>query len=337
MSNTQSPESAFILRGEDLTHRFPVSRTFSDILSGTRRAVTGVSGVNIAVKRGEVFAVVGESGSGKSTLGRILLGLVKPTLGRVFHEGKNIADFTASERMTFRQKAQVVYQDPFSALNPSMRIGRQIREPLDVHRIGTPSQRNAAVAALLEQVGLDPALARVRPEELSGGMRQRVGIAMALASSPDIIVADEPTSALDVSVQAQILNVLAKLQQQRKLAMVFITHDLGVVSHFADRVAVMYLGRIIEQDDVRKLFAEPKHPYSRMLLSAVPSHRPGARPVPEAPRGEPASPLSPPTGCAFHPRCPHAMERCRVEAPMLRDQSDGAKVACFLFDDGAGQ
>ena len=299
MSSMQSPESDFILHGEDLTHRYAMNRSFGDILSGTRRTVTGISGVNIAVKRGEVFAVVGESGSGKSTLGRILLGLIKPTLGRVFYDGKNIAEFTSGQRMNFRRKAQVVYQDPFSALDPSMRIGRQIREPLDVHRIGTPAQRNASVAALLEQVGLDPALASVRPEELSGGMRQRVGIAMALASSPDIIVADEPTSALDVSVQAQILNVMAMLQQQRNLAMVFISHDLGVVSHFADRVAVMYLGRIVEQAAVRQLFAEPKHPYTRLLLSAVPSHRRTAEPLPEAPRGEPASPLSPPTGSHF--------------------------------------
>jgi oligopeptide/dipeptide ABC transporter ATP-binding protein len=314
-----------ILRTEDLTRRF---RLGSGLL-GRGQHLTAVANVSLNVRRSEILAVVGESGSGKSTLGRMLVGLLAPSEGRVLCEGEDIRGMGRAGWMRFRRRAQVVFQDPHSSLDPRMRVGAQIREPLDIHKIGVPAERNRRVAELMERVGLDPAHARANPAELSGGQRQRVGIAIALASSPDVIIADEPTSALDVSVQAQVLNLLADLQREQNLTLVFITHDLSLVRHFCDRAAVMYFGRIVEEAETAKLFASPSHPYTRMLLSAIPDLDPSRRDEWSQPQGDPPSALSPPSGCAFHPRCPVAGPLCAADAPGLENVGERHLAACF--------
>jgi oligopeptide/dipeptide ABC transporter ATP-binding protein len=314
-----------ILRAEGVTRRF---RLGSGLLDRGKH-VTAVANVSLEVRRSEILAVVGESGSGKSTLGRMLAGLLAPSQGRVVCEGEDIRGLDRASWMRFRRRAQVVFQDPYSSLDPRRRIGAQIREPLDIHKIGAPAERNRRVAELMDRVGLDPAYAKANPSELSGGQRQRVGIAIALASSPDIIVADEPTSALDVSVQAQVLNLLADLQREQNLTLVFITHDLGLVRHFCDRAAVMYFGRIVEEVETAKLFASPSHPYTRMLLSAIPDPDPSRRSEWSEPEGDPPSALTPPSGCAFHPRCPLAAPLCAAESPSLERVGERHLAACF--------
>jgi oligopeptide/dipeptide ABC transporter ATP-binding protein len=289
--------------------------------------------VTLDIYQGQTLAVVGESGSGKSTLGRLLLRLLTPTSGQVLYKGRNIVTMTSAELRQFRRHAQIVFQDPYASLNPRMRVGAIIREPLDIYSEGTPAERERRVHELLERVGLTSAQARAFPAELSGGQRQRVGIAAALALSPQVIIADEPTSSLDVSVQAQILNLLAELQRDYHLTFVFITHDLGVVRHFSDRVAVMYLGKIVEEAPGESLFERPQHPYTQLLFSAIPNPDPRQRVDWQIPEGEPPSPLNPPSGCSFHPRCPHAMPVCAQREPRLLPTPAGHQVSCFLHQE----
>ena len=332
MSATLRSDPDVILRAGNLSRSFVFSGGLFGRLRGTERTLKAVDGVDLAICRGEVFAIVGETGSGKSTLARLLLRLLAPTGGTLEFAGEDAGMQGAAADLRFRRRAQVVFQDPYSALDPRMRVGAQIREPLDIHRIGHASERGAMVLLLLDRVGLGPEHADAYPADLSGGQRQRVSIALALAPGPEIIVVDEPTSALDLSVQAQILNLLSDLQRDDDLTIVFITHDLGVVRHFCDRVAVMYLGRIVEQAPTDTLFARPGHPYTQALFAAIPDHDPSARTPWPVPVGDPPSPLSPPTGCAFHPRCPVSVARCATEVPALRPAPNGRAVACHLFD-----
>lgn len=296
--------------------------------------VRAVDGVSLDVERGETLALVGESGSGKTTLGRCVLRLVEPTSGTVRFDGQDVLALGKEPLRRLRRRMQIVFQDPYGALNPRMTVGATVREPLEIHRLARGAEADERVATLLREVGLDPSLARSYPHELSGGQRQRVGIARALAIAPEFLVLDEPVSALDVSVQAQVLNLLADLKERRGLTYLFIAHDLAVVRQLADRVAVMYLGRIVELAAATAIYAQPRHPYTASLLSAVPV------PDPRAPRtrivlaGERPSAERPPSGCVFHPRCPHPQkdDRCRRDAPQLREVANGQYAACHYAE-----
>ena len=296
-----SRSSDIILSVEDLRTYFPVR---SKLLRTSRRFVRAVDGVNLSVRRGQTLGLVGESGSGKTTAGRTILGLIKPTTGRVIFDGNDISHLSRRRFQTIRRRMQIIFQDPVSSLNPRMTVGDIVAEPLAVHRIVPRRDRPRRVAKLLEQVGLAEQYANRYPHEFSGGQRQRIGIARALASEPELIIADEPVSALDVSVAAQILNLLKDLQERLGLSYLLIAHNLAVVEHFADKVAVMYLGRIVEQADSDALYARPTHPYTQALLSAVPKPVPGGGGGRIRLAGDPPSPIDPPTGCPFHTRCP---------------------------------
>ncbi|MSP90923.1 MAG: ATP-binding cassette domain-containing protein [Myxococcales bacterium] len=315
----------------DVSVHFPIRR---GLLQREVARVRAVDGVSLSIERGEVLGLVGESGSGKSTAGRALLRLTPPTSGTVWFDGADVTRWSRARLLPMRRRLQVVFQDPDAALDPRMRVGESVAEPLDVHlRLSWPA-REAKVAQLFEAVGLDAALRQRWPHEFSGGQRQRVGIARALATDPDLVVLDEPVSALDVSVQAQVLNLLADLRQQRGLAYLFIAHDLGAVAHLADRVAVMYLGRIVEIGPAENVLAAPRHPYTQALLRAVPRTDPVQAKAHgfQVLEGEIPNLRSPPTGCAFHPRCPAATPRCRVEHQALRPCGTGSKgvaVACW--------
>ena len=325
-----------LLRARGLSKHFALETSLLAKLRGAEAAsVKAVEAVSLDVMPGQTLAIVGESGSGKSTLGRLLLRLMRPTAGQALYRGKNIFTMKRAELREFRRQAQIILQDPYGSLNPRMRVGTIIREPLDIYGEGSRGERDKRVQALLERVGLSSGHARAYPAELSGGQRQRVGIAAALALSPRLIVADEPTSSLDVSVQAQTLNLLADLQRDFNLTYVFITHDLGVVRHFSDRVAVMYLGRIVEEAPTDALFAAPRHPYAQALFSAIPLPDPSRRVDWNLPRGEPPSPLHPPSGCHFHPRCPLAISACSATAPKLLPTGPERSAACLLVEDSA--
>jgi oligopeptide/dipeptide ABC transporter ATP-binding protein len=293
--------------------------------TGTVRAVDGVS---FSVKRGETLALVGESGCGKSTTARLVLRLIEPTTGTIRFEGSYIQDLRGEPLRALRRRMQIVFQDPFASLNPRMTVGQILEEPLIVHHLGDAAFREARVAELLSVVGLSAYHARRYPHEFSGGQRQRIGIARALAVEPALIVCDEPVSALDVSIQAQVVNLLRDLQRRLGLSYLFIAHDLAVVKHVADRVAVMYLGQIVEIGPKRALFSDPRHPYTRTLLAAIPRPDPHRDRSREIPGGDVPSPMNPPPGCRFHTRCPHAIERCRREMPKPTAWATDHLVAC---------
>ncbi len=300
------------------------------ILKTGGQQVHAVTDVSFDIRRGEVFGLVGESGCGKSTLTRLLLRHEEPSSGEVFFDGQNIGRLRGKDLLAFRKKAQIVYQDPYSALDPRQRIADILEEPLVIHGIGNRRQRAERIAWLLQVVGLRPEHGLRYPYEFSGGQRQRVVIARALALNPELLVADEPVSALDVSIQAQIINLLKQLQTEFHLTYVFVSHDLGVIEHVADRVAVMYLGRFVESASKAELFDHPLHPYTEALLSAAPE------PDPSAPRrrilleGDVPSPIHPPSGCPFHPRCPVRQPVCSTSPPEYREISSGRWVACHL-------
>jgi oligopeptide/dipeptide ABC transporter ATP-binding protein len=289
-----------------------------------------VDDASFTLDEGETLGLVGESGSGKSTLGRSILRLIEPTGGQILYRGRDVVPLGREELRALRRQMQMVFQDPYASLNPRMSVGAIVREPLDIFHIGTAVERKRAVADLLQRVGLDESFAQRHPHQLSGGQRQRVGIAAALALEPSVLVADEPTSALDVSVQAQILNLLSRLQRELRLSLLFISHNLATVEHLSDRIAVMYLGRIVETAPKTRLFASPQHPYTKALLAAVPVPDPQQRQQTNPMAGEMPSPLNPPSGCPFHPRCPDAVDVCRVAMPPLQEYAPGSSVACHV-------
>ena len=277
---------------------------------------------------------MGESGCGKSTTGRTALKLLEPTAGRILLRGVDVTDLDARAMMPFRRRMQMIWQDPYASLNPRMTAGEIVGEPLRAHRLAGRAERAERVAALFERVGLAPRSMRSYPHEFSGGQRQRVGIARALSLNPELIVGDEPVSALDVSIQAQIVNLLMELQDERKLSYLFVAHDLAVVAHISHRIAVMYLGRIVETADRESLFARPLHPYTEALLSAIPAPAPRARRRRVILAGDAPSPIDPPAGCHFRTRCIYATARCRAESPALREVAPGHWAACHLHDSG---
>jgi oligopeptide/dipeptide ABC transporter ATP-binding protein len=330
VADTAGPATEVLLEVRDLVKHYPVSSGFLGRPVGLVRAVDGVS---FLIRRGETLGLVGESGCGKTTTGRCILQLERPTSGSVRFEGQELTTLSPGALRAVRRRIQVIFQDPYSSLNPRMTVGQIVGEPLIVHRLVPDAGAQAArVQELLRQVGLLPQHGRRYPHELSGGQRQRVGIARALALEPSLIICDEPVSALDVSIQAQIINLLEDLRRELGLTYLFVAHDLSVVRHISDRVAVMYLGRIVELADRQALYEAPRHPYTKALLSAVPI----PDPMVEAQRervvlgGEVPSPLHPPHGCAFHPRCPIAVEDCHRIRPDLRDLGAGHQAACHL-------
>ncbi len=299
---------------EGLKKYYPVRGGVFAAKIGDVRAVDGVS---FDVKEGETLGLVGESGCGKSTLGRTVMRLEDPTEGRVFFEGADMAHASKSELFRLRRDMQAIFQDPYSSLNPRMTVGEIVREPLLVHSIGTKAEQVEKVRALFETVGLTGEMLDRYPHEFSGGQRQRIGIARALALDPKLVIADEPVSALDVSVRSQVLNLMVKLQRERNLTYIFISHDLSVVEHVSDSIAIMYLGRIVEIGPADTVFAKPAHPYTRALMEAIPVPDPDVRRQSAPIKGEAPSPIAPPPGCAFHPRCPHAIPACKQAIPPL--------------------
>jgi oligopeptide/dipeptide ABC transporter ATP-binding protein len=321
-----------LLEVRSLKKHFPIRKGVFSRVSGH---VFAVDGVSLHIDRGETLGLVGESGCGKSTVARTLLKLLEPTDGKILVNGKDITDFDAAQMLPYRRQMQMIYQDPYASLNPRMSAGEIVGEPLIIHRVAAPKERRERVAHLFDRVGLRPELVNAFPHEFSGGQRQRIGIARALALNPELIVGDEPVSALDVSIQAQIINLLMDLQDEFKLSYLFVAHDLAVVEHISDRVAVMYLGRIVETTDKTSLFEMPLHPYTEALLSAVPIPKATARARKRVIlTGDVPSPINPPSGCHFHARCPYEMARCRHEAPALRQVRPGHWTACHLHDTG---
>ena len=323
----QRPDEILVVR--NLVKHFPIGGGF---LGGETALVKAVDGVSFTIRRGETLGLVGESGCGKTTTGRCILQLERPTSGEIIFEGQDLTKLSDAGLRKMRRRLQVIFQDPYSSLNPRMTVGQIIAEPLAVHRIvADRAGRSRRVRELLGHSGLLPAMAQRYPHELSGGQRQRVGIARALALEPSLIICDEPVSALDVSIQAQIINLLEELQAEFGLTYLFVAHDLSVVRHISDRVAVMYLGKIVEITDRKSLYESPQHPYTKALLSAVPIPDPAV----EAGRervvlgGEVPSPLNPPAGCVFHPRCPIAVPECRDGVPELREISPDHRAACI--------
>ncbi|MBS0537387.1 MAG: dipeptide ABC transporter ATP-binding protein [Proteobacteria bacterium] len=316
-----------ILEVRDLKKHFPVKK---GVLRRTVGHVYAVDGISFTINEGETLGLVGESGCGKSTAGRAILRLIEPTGGTVKMMGQDISKLSKKELRPFRRQAQIVFQDPFSSLNPRMTAGDIVGEPLLVHGVRGKKERNERVAALFDRVGLRRAQMSNFPHQFSGGQRQRICIARALALDPKLIVGDEPVSALDVSIQAQVINLLQDLQRERKLSYLFISHNLAVVEHISHRIAVMYLGRIVEYASTKQIFTNGQHPYTEALLSAVPVPDPAVKRQKRVLQGDVPSPVNPPSGCHFHTRCPYAIDRCKVESPLLREIAPGHHVSCHL-------
>jgi oligopeptide transport system ATP-binding protein len=320
-----------LLEVNNLVMHFPLTKGI--IFQRKVGAVQAVDGVTFTMKKGETLGLVGESGCGKSTTGRAILQLYKPTAGEVKFQGTDLTRLDSGRMRKMRRHLQMIFQDPYASLNPRMTVGNIIAEPMQIHNLVPKNERTERVQELLETVGLNPYFANRYPHEFSGGQRQRIGVARALAANPDFIVADEPVSALDVSIQAQIINLLEDLQEQFDLTYLFIAHDLSVVRHISDRVAVMYLGKMVELADREDLYENPLHPYTKALLSAVPI----PDPVVEKKReriiltGDVPSPINPPSGCHFHTRCPYVMDVCKEDEPAFADQGAGHYVACHLY------
>jgi oligopeptide/dipeptide ABC transporter ATP-binding protein len=316
-----------LLEVKNLKKYFPIKR---GILSRTMGQVRAVDGVSFALKRGETLGLVGESGCGKTTVGRSILRLIEPTAGQITFNDQNLLELEREDLRKVRASLQIIFQDPFSSLDPRMNVGQIIAEPIRNHLKVSRTEIRNRVAYLMERVGLHPEHIGRYPHEFSGGQRQRIGIARALALNPLAIICDEPVSALDVSIQAQVINLLAQLQEQMNLSYLFIAHDLSVVEHISDRVAVMYLGRIVELATDKELYQNPLHPYSQALLSAVPIPDPEIRRKKLVLQGDVPSPINPPSGCSFHTRCPECKEICSRQEPPLQDAGDGHWVACHL-------
>ena len=325
-----APDAEPIIRVKNLVKHFPVKRGV--VFSRTMGQVQAVDDISFEISRGETLALVGESGCGKSTTGRLLLKLIEPSSGSVRFKGEEIANLDEDRMRALRRHMQIIFQDPYASLNPRMTISETLTEPMRVHQIGNDAQRAERVRDLLDVVGLLPEHANRFPHQFSGGQRQRIGIARALAVNPDLVVCDEPVSALDVSIQAQVVNLLQNLQKRFGLSYLFIAHDLAVVKHISDRVAVMYLGKLIEIADKRTLYARPLHPYTQALLSAIPRPDPSAQRQRIILSGDVPSAMNPPPGCRFNTRCPHVQARCREEEPVLREASVGHRVACHFFE-----
>jgi oligopeptide transport system ATP-binding protein len=317
-----------LLEVRNITVHFPVPR---GLFRSSNEFVRAVDGVSFTIAPGECVGLVGESGCGKTTLGRAIVRLIEPTSGEILFEGEDLAVLRSSALRARRRKFQMIFQDPYGSLDPRMTAAQIIGEALDIHRLAAgPSARQERIERLLTDVGLDPSHAQRYPHEFSGGQRQRIGIARALAVEPRLIVCDEPVSALDVSVQAQIINLLQDLQRGRRIAYLFVAHDIAVVEHVSERILVMYLGRIVESGDAKSICRSPRHPYTRALISAVPVLDPDTRRQRIVLAGDVPSPIHPPGGCPFHPRCPIAEARCQTEVPPLRELAPGHRAACHL-------
>ena len=316
-----------LLEIKSLKKYFPVLRGWGR----TKSFVRAVDGVSLSVARGETLGLVGESGCGKTTVGRLILKLIEPTEGEILFEGTNLARLDRKEIHPLRRAFQIIFQDPFASLNPRMTVSEIVGRPMEIHGIVEHAQRNERTIRLLESVGLSPEQLTRYPHEFSGGQRQRIGIARALATQPKLIVADEPTSALDVSVQAQILNLLKQLQSDLGLTYLFISHNMGVIRHISDRVAVMYLGKVVEMAEKRALFRSPAHPYTKALLAAVPSLDPKRKREEVILEGDVPSPMNPPSGCRFHTRCRHALPKCHEEEPFFHEVEERRWIACHLY------
>ncbi|MBC8170891.1 MAG: dipeptide ABC transporter ATP-binding protein [Anaerolineae bacterium] len=326
--STYADNKEVILKVTDLKKHFPI--TSGIVIQRQVGAVRAVDGVSFDVYKGETLGMVGESGCGKSTAGRTILQLYRPTSGSVQFEGHELTTMKGEELRKMRQRMQIIFQDPYASLNPRMTVGNIVSEPLRIHNLKQGAELRSFVESLLERVGLNPYYINRYPHEFSGGQRQRIGIARALALSPSFIVADEPISALDVSIQAQVVNLLEDLQSELNLTYLFIAHNLSVVEHVSDRVAVMYLGKIVELTTREELFRNPLHPYTQALMSAIPVPNPRLRRQRIILKGDVPSPLNPPKGCRFHPRCPVAIEKCSHEIPPLLEVSPEHWVACWL-------
>jgi oligopeptide/dipeptide ABC transporter ATP-binding protein len=316
-----------ILEVNDLKMHFPVK---DGILLRTSKFNKAVDGVSLQIKPGETLGLVGESGCGKSTLGRCISRLYKPTSGSVFYEGNDLTHLKGRALLPFRQNIQMIFQDPMESLNARHTVGDILEEPFIIHKIGDKDSRKKRVAELLEIVGLPSRSVTRYPFEFSGGQRQRIGIARSIALNPKLIICDEPVSALDVSIQSQILNLLIELQKEFNLSYLFIAHDLAVVKHISDRIAIMYLGKIVESTDSEAVYHQPQHPYTKSLISAIPVPDPHHKAKRQVLTGDVPSPIDPPSGCPFHPRCPVVMDRCKHEVPELRSHTNNNLVACHV-------